>query len=145
MKRWMVCVILWGFALCPAFGAPADLDGLIAELNLQARADLDVFNTRLSAQFDLPLPEVEILLEKVASPADAFLCLQIGFLTREPLDVVVKAYKAKKGKGWGVIAQSLGLKPGSAEFHALKSGKFTLTGKPAPAHGHTKAKGKKKD
>ena len=36
-------------------------------------------------------------------------------------------YGAKKGQGWGAIAKDLGIKPGSAEFHALKNGDFGYT------------------
>jgi len=149
MKVRIFIIALWGFTFGAAFGAPTDLDGLVADLNLQAEADPAVFDARLSAQFGLPVPDVEALMEKMAVPADAFLCLQLSFLTREPLDVVVKTYKAKKGEGWGVIAQELGIKPGSAEFRALKGGRYTLTGKPAVKaekdHGKSKQKGKKQD
>ena len=41
---------------------------------------------------------------------------KLGFLPGD------KRYKSDKGKGWGVLAKSLGIKPGSQEFHALKSG-----------------------
>jgi len=34
----------------------------------------------------------------------------------------MERYRADKGKGWGVLAKSLGIKPGSKEFHALKRG-----------------------
>jgi hypothetical protein len=34
----------------------------------------------------------------------------------------MKEYQVHKGKGWGVIAKNLGIKPGSKEFHALKKG-----------------------
>ncbi|HEX9934232.1 MAG TPA: hypothetical protein VGB38_03460, partial [bacterium] len=38
----------------------------------------------------------------------------------QPAERVMDEYKSGKGKGWGVIAKSLGIKPGSDEFHALK-------------------------
>jgi hypothetical protein len=41
----------------------------------------------------------------------------------------VPTYQASKGKGWGVIAKELGIKPGSPAFHALKEGNFALTGR----------------
>jgi len=31
-------------------------------------------------------------------------------------------YQIHQGKGWGAIPKSLGIKPGSKEFHALKKG-----------------------
>jgi hypothetical protein len=33
---------------------------------------------------------------------------------------VLEKYEAGKGRGWGALAKSLGIKPGSSEFHALK-------------------------
>jgi hypothetical protein len=51
---------------------------------------------------------------------------------------VLKEYKTSKGKGWGVIAKSLGIKPGSAEFQALKNGQDLFNGNKG------KEKGKKK-
>jgi hypothetical protein len=33
---------------------------------------------------------------------------------------VLEIYERDHGQGWGVIAKRLGIKPGSAEFHALK-------------------------
>jgi hypothetical protein len=38
------------------------------------------------------------------------------------IDVVTAQYKKNKGRGWGALAKSLGIKPGSPEFHALKRG-----------------------
>ena len=37
-------------------------------------------------------------------------------------DYVIERYRSGKGKGWGALAQSLGIKPGSKEFHDLKRG-----------------------
>ena len=37
-------------------------------------------------------------------------------------DYVLSKYRVKKSKGWGALAKSLGIKPGSREFHALKQG-----------------------
>ena len=39
-----------------------------------------------------------------------------------PCRYVVDMYEADRGQGWGVVAQRLGIKPGSAEFHRLKKG-----------------------
>ena len=46
--------------------------------------------------------------------------------------------------GWD--CQELGIKPGSAEFHALKRGDFTFTGKPTESAdtGQGKGKGRKR-
>ena len=68
-------------------------------------------------------------------------------------DQVFKIYNANKGKGWGVIAKELGIKPGSPEFHALKQGNFVFFGidgkkmstKEGKGKGQGKGKAKGKD
>ena len=148
MNMTILSASLFCLVLLLAAGASADLDGLIADLNLRAHADLEGFTAKVSAQFDIPLPQVKVVLAEVPTPADAFLCFQVGFLAGKPADAVLATYKLHKGKGWGVIAQDLGLKPGSVEFHALKNGAFALTGKPsgkaADGPGKSKDKGKAK-
>jgi hypothetical protein len=52
---------------------------------------------------------------------------------------VIEQYRSSKGKGWGVLAKSLGIKPGSKEFHALKNGHDLKD------RGESKEKGKSKE
>ena len=58
------------------------------------------------------------------SLSDAFMVFQLGRMTGYPPDRILRTYGSSKGKGWGAMAQELGIKPGSAEFHALKRGDF---------------------
>jgi hypothetical protein len=51
------------------------------------------------------------------------------------MDVVLQQYRVNKKQGWGAMAQSLGIKPGSPEFKALKAGE--LGWDPPGAHGKT--------
>ena len=37
---------------------------------------------------------------------------------------MIKQYRIHHGKGWGVIAQKLGVKPGSQTFQVLKAGRL---------------------
>ncbi len=122
----------------------ADLDGFLASLNAQARVDLPGFHAKLSAQFGVPLPTVERIYAQVRVPGDVFMCLQLGEFAHQPPEVVVQRYQKGKGKGWGVLAKELGIKPGSAEFHALKSGNLQFTGEPGASKGKGKGKDKEK-
>lgn len=126
--------------------ARADLDGFLQKLNVRAKADLGKYSVQLSAQFGVPQAQVTAIIKKVDSPADAFMCLQLGQMSRKNPESVVQTYQNHKGKGWGAIARELGIKPGSPEFHALKRGDFALTGEPSEGaeHGHGKGKGKGK-
>ena len=44
--------------------------------------------------------------------------LEMGDLSRRPVNNVIDAYE--KNNGWGNIAKDLGIKPGSEEFHRMK-------------------------
>ena len=60
-------------------------------------------------------------------------------LINKPLDFVVKEYKTNHGKGWGIMAKNLSIKPGSKAFHALKNDATVVTDK---ARGKAKKLGK---
>lgn len=147
MKR-IVLALLAVILFCGQAIAGGGIDSFLDSLNIQARADMNGFSARVSAQFGVPEVQVRTVIGTVAAPADAFMVFQLGQMTRQPPETVVRVYQANRGKGWGVIAKSLGIKPGSPEFHALKRGDFALTGAPgdgsAEGHGHGHGHGKGK-
>ena len=102
----------------------AAFDGTLGKLNVQTRGrNLSEFISNLSLSYNIPGKEIEDLLYRVKmTPADVYMTVGLAGIINKPLDVVVGEYKANKGKGWGVIAKRLGIKPGSKEFHALKKG-----------------------
>jgi len=122
--------------------ASATLDSFLSSVNVQARADLPGFHAKVSAQFGVPVPQVEAVLGMVATPADAFMVFQLGQMAHRPPETVVQTYQAHKGKGWGVIAKELGIKPGSREFHALKNGDLVYGEAATSSSGKGKGKGK---
>ena len=63
--------------------ARADLDGFIQKLNLQAKADMGKYSVQLAAQFGVPQAQVTAIIRRVDSPADAFLCLQLGRMSKK--------------------------------------------------------------
>ena len=66
---------------------------------------------------------------------DLYVALELSRISGKPLDAVSTAYKSNKSKGWGFIAQSMGIKPGSQEFKLLKQrldAKAEKHKKPAP-------------
>lgn len=75
------------------------------------------------------------MIKAVSTPADAFMGFQLGQMARQPYQRDVEAYQTRRGKGWGVIAKSLGIKPGSSEFHALKRGDFVFNREPQDVPG----------
>lgn len=54
------------------------------------------------------------------APGDIYYACALASALRRPCGDIVDIYERDRGQGWGVIAQRLGIKPGSAEFHALK-------------------------
>jgi hypothetical protein len=143
MKNRRCSLLLMVFLIAAPVCARADLDGFLAGLNNQAHNDMNDYNVRLSVQFGVPLPQVQSLIRSAATPGDAFMCLQLAQMTLLPVDRVLQTYRVNRGKGWGVTAKELGVKPGSAEFHALKRGDFVLAGAPgaaAGANGHENSK-----
>jgi hypothetical protein len=142
MRRCILVACLIVVAGLPAV-ASASLDSFLSSVNVQAQADLPGFSAKVSAQFGVPVPQVQAVLEVVATPADAFMVFQLGEMAHQRPEVIVQTYRAHKGKGWGAIAKELGIKPGSREFHALKNGNLVFSGARAEADGK-KSKGKGK-
>lgn len=62
------------------------------------------------------------MLSNVNDPADAYLLFRLGEISGGLIDLVIQKYRGSSGKGWGEVAKSLGIKPGSRQFHALKRG-----------------------
>lgn len=126
--------------------AGGGLDSFLSNLNVRANVNLDNFSATVSTQFGIPEVKVRAVIGSVDSPADAFMVFQLGQWAGLPPDRVVEVYNTSKGKGWGVMAKQLGIKPGSAEFHRLKSGDLhyadSNAGYSSEDHGHGHGKGK---
>jgi hypothetical protein len=127
-----------------ATAAAGDFDW-VENFNVRADADPSGFRARLAARFKVADTQVEVVLGKVRAPADAYIIFRLGEMAERPADYVLKKYKSGKSKGWGALAQSLGIKPGSKEFHALKRGDdlYDDSGK-GEGGGKGKGKGKSK-
>lgn len=147
--------ILFTFLICLFYSthsfAEGGLDGFLNYLNVQAKADLPGFYAKVSAQFGVSEIQVKAVFSTVKQPANTFMIFQLGQMSRQPTDTVLRVYQHQKGKGWGVIAKELGIKPGSPEFHALKRGDLHLEGMPnenqpknkvSHGHGHGHGHGK---
>jgi hypothetical protein len=142
MSRILLVVLLLALVGVPRLAA-ASLDSFLSSVNVQARADLPGFHAKVSAQFGVPIPRVEAVLGMVATPADAFMVFQVGQMAHRPPETVVQTYQTHQGKGWGVIAKDLGIKPGSREFHALKNGDLVYGDAATSSPGKGKGKGRK--
>ena len=133
-------VILMELLLVSSVASAGDFDW-IRDFSIQAEADPSGFRARLGARFQVGDIEIKTVLGNVEKPADAYMLLRLGEMSNQPIDHVIEKYKAEKGKGWGVLAKSLGIKPGSRDFHALKQGQDLYDDKD---RGKSKVKGKGK-
>jgi hypothetical protein len=107
------------------FAASAALAGdfdWLKDLSVKAEADPSGFRAQLAARFKIGNAEINTVISNVKEPADAYMVLRLGEMSHQSTDRVIKQYRSGKGQGWGVLAKSLGIKPGSKEFHALKRG-----------------------
>lgn len=62
----------------------------------------------------------DLLTTRRWNPGDVYYACALAYETRRSCGDVVQMYDQNRGQGWGVVAQRLGIKPGSAQFHALK-------------------------
>lgn len=139
MKRTIVLALSLILLLAASAQAAQDF-AWVNDFNIQAQADPTGFRARLATRFRIGDAEISAVIGNVASPADAYIVFRLGEMSHHPTDRVLREYKASKGKGWGVIAKSLGIKPGSKEFHALKRSQDLYNG--TDAKGKGKGKGK---
>jgi hypothetical protein len=124
----------------------AELDVFLKDINTNALSNPDQFKVNASASFNIGVTKIDLLLNTMP-PGDVYMALQLASSTGKPVDTVVDSYSKNKGKGWGVIAKEMGIKPGSPEFHAMKK---SLKEKKGKGNGggnqgnKNKGKGKKK-
>jgi hypothetical protein len=138
----MLFVILLELLLVSSAASGGDFDW-IKDFNIKAEVDPSGFRARLEARFQVGDIEIRTVLGNVEKPADAYMLLRLGEMSNRPIDYVIEKYKAEKGKGWGVLAKSLGIKPGSKNFHALKQGQDLYVDK-YRAKDKVKTKGKRR-
>ncbi|MDY0226543.1 MAG: hypothetical protein RBR38_06890 [Desulfomicrobium apsheronum] len=126
MKR-LIFAILLGF-LCTGTAMASGLDIFLEELDAEATRSRSSFVNNLSARYGVPTREVEDLARMTKRPADIFMIFELARMTGLTRERVRNTYEKGEGKGWGVMAQEMGIKPGSKEFHALKNGEFDYWG-----------------
>lgn len=124
------------------------LNASLIKIDDDAKLNFSVFKTDLSLSYNVSERKIDSWSVEFGMKAgDIYLALEIGKIAKKPIDEVIKVYQANKKKGWGAIAKQLGIKPGSPEFHALKSStdskvKKTKGGKSSPKAGKAKSKTK---
>jgi len=102
------------------FGDP-ELDQSLVAIDANARLDFGAFRSDISIGYNVTEKKIDYLSAEIGmSAGDIFMTVELAKITHKSIDQVVEVYNVHKGKGWGVMAKELGIKPGSPEFHALK-------------------------
>jgi hypothetical protein len=139
----MLFVVSMALLLVSSAAVAGDFDW-IRDFNIKAEADHSGFRARLATRFKIGDAQIKIVLNNVEKPADAYMVLRLGEMSKQPTANVIEKYKSGKDKGWGTLAKSLGIKPGSKEFHTLKRGHDLYIEKPkVKSKDKGKSKGKK--
>ena len=140
--RGMMFTGLMVFLFVSSTALAGDFDWL-QDLNISAEADPSGFRAQLAARFKIGNAELNAVISNVEKPADAR-SAPPREMSHQPTDRVITQYRSSKGQGWGVLAKSPGIKPGSKEFHALKRGHDLQGGNDSGAgKGRGKGKGRK--
>lgn len=141
-SRFKALIIAMIFLSVPTSVLAADFDWM-PRFNEQAEANFVDFRAKLAARFNIGPAQVEAVISNFPKAADAYVALRLGEMSGRPIGDVMENYKANQGKGWGVVAKSLGIKPGSKEFHALKRGEDLYGDSGKGKKGKNKDKSKK--
>jgi len=120
LKRCKILLTSLLVLLLIAFNSFAGDFDWMKDFNLKAEVDSSGFRARLETRFQVGDFQIKAVLGSVDEPSDAYMMLCLGEISNQPVEHVIERYNASKGKGWGTIAKSLGIKPGSKEFQSLK-------------------------
>jgi hypothetical protein len=97
------------------------IDTHLTDVNRYGRMDNEWFIDDVVSSFGAPRYFVrDLLTTRRWEPADVYYACALAHQVNRPCMDVVRDYGDDRGQGWGVIAKRMGIKPGSAEFHALK-------------------------
>ncbi|MEO8000307.1 MAG: hypothetical protein ABI644_00415 [Arenimonas sp.] len=114
------------------------MDVQLKDMNVYTRGNMDGFIDDVVISFGAPRPLIrEYVVERRWAPGDVYYACALAHQLKVPCINTLRDYDKNNGHGWGLIAKSMGIKPGSAEFQALK-------GRVSNSNGKFKAKGKYK-
>jgi len=111
------------------------LDTRLGEINTYGRGNPDYFYDDMYSNYGVPRDYVrDLYVDRRWAPGDIYYACALAQLLDRPCREIVSDYDRHPGQGWGALAKRMGIKPGSAQFHALK-------GRVDKGHGRLKARG----
>jgi hypothetical protein len=120
----LVAGVAYGGGSRPGGGTgDRQLDATLGSLGNEAKADPGGLVEQLSSRYGVPEREIRQARDTYGLGAgDLFMATALARASGRPVLSVAGEYRKNQGRGWGVMAKSLGIKPGSREFHELKAG-----------------------
>ena len=118
----------YAYDYAPMTGDPT-LDAVLDTINLLFNDEPDYYVEQIVYETQAPPVYVrEYIVERRYAPADVYMIGEMSQLSGRSFNDVAKLFDANRstaagrgeGRGWGAVARQLGIKPGSAQFHALK-------------------------
>jgi len=126
-KKNIALLAILAFSFIAAMGLSAqttgeddDLDEELTLVNDAGVQDLDGLLLKLSVEFNVDVLVLQDLSTQGYAPGEIWLALEISLATEKPLADSILLADGVEGHGWGILAQTIGIAPGSNEFHALK-------------------------
>ena len=99
------------------------VDDTLSDMNRYGYRYRESFVDELVRYYDAPRDYVtELLVQQRWAPGDVYYACAIGEVIGRSCRYVADEWERDHGQGWGALAQRLGIKPGSEEFHRLKQG-----------------------
>jgi len=127
----------YAYDYAPRSGDPT-LDAVLTTINELFGDEPDYYVEQIVHETRAPQRYVrEYIVERDYAPADVYMIGELSQLSGRSFTDVASTFDANRGRGWGAMAKELGIKPGSAQFHQLKSGTtvFVERGKAKRAKG----------
>jgi hypothetical protein len=130
MKKLLVASVGLVFLFCLAVPAVSEqrgstgdkkFDSTLERIDLRAKADPEVLIEQLSSRYNISGPDIRQAKETYSlGAADIFMATALAKVTHRPVLFVAEEYDKNPGRGWGVMAKGMGIKPGSRAFHNMK-------------------------
>lgn len=99
------------------------VDAQLADVNRYGNSHRQPFIEEMVGYYGAPHDLVtDLLVNRRWAPGDVYYACTLAQVLGKPCGYVADYWQEHHGQGWGVVAQRLGIKSGSAEFHRLKRG-----------------------
>lgn len=99
------------------------VDTQLSDINRYGSSYRDPFIDEMVRYHGAPRDFVtDLLVNQRWNAGDVYYACTLAQIIGRPCRYVADQWQQNRGQGWGVLAQRLGVKPGSAQFHRLKNG-----------------------